>query len=305
MKGLKNVALVLGAVVVGLAVVLNLSGGSKDQKVEYRGVVTETHGVNNQGFTSEVLMFKMEPAFKQTVASKEVTIEGTVVSSDGSGVVVKDEASGSSYRVMKTKVNTKNPKVGETVEAYVIPKETRSILLLTSIPYEVGEILTFRDYLEGASTVGYREIDGITHPIQKLDVPINTVEMEESIANRFILISNSKAFTVSVCQGQYFLMPLDTHAKNTHAKDGLFKVKEERDKLIPLSASDISNAPCSIQDGYPYDSAAEVFRKNPFTPSKEGFNFLIGVFFTLLFLTIVLGLPFLSSYMEFRVTKEE
>jgi len=303
MKGLKNVAQVLGAGVVGLAVLLNLSGGSKNQKVEYRGVVTETHGVNNQGFTSEVLMFKMEPAFKQTVASKEVIIESTVLSSDGSGVVVKDKASGSSYRVNETKVKTKNPKVGETVKAYVIPKETKNILLLTSTPYEVGKTLTFRGYLEGASTVGHREIDGTTHPIQKLDVPINTVEMKKSIANTFIIISNGKAFKVSVCQGQYFLMPLDTHAKDTH--DGLFKVNEKSEKLIPLSPGDISKAPCSIQDGYPYDSAAEVFRKNPFTPSKEGFNFLIGVFFTLLFLTIVLGLPFLSSYMEFRVTKEE
>lgn len=280
-NGLKNVAGVLGLVFVSLGILLHMSGGSKEQKVEYRGVVTNAYSVNNQGVTSEVLVFEMEPAFQQTVASNEETIEATVISSNGSGVEVQD-ASGIIYRINETKVEPINPTVGQTVQADVIVKEGRKVLLQTSTPYQIGANLTFRDNLQDASTVGYKEIDGITHEILKLDVPINTVEIKESLANRYILSSNGKAFTVSLCQGKYYLMP-----SGTHDEDGLFQVNEESNKLNPVSPSDISNAPCSIQDGYIYDSAAGVFQAHPFTPSNKGFNFLFYTGITLAMLLLI------------------
>lgn len=280
---LKNVFAVVGTVVVGLAIVLNLSGGSNEQKVEHRGVVTEVHSVNNLGFTTELQVFEMEPAFQQTLASKEQSIEATVLNSNGSVVEVQDNSTGIVYRINETKVYPPNPKVGQTVKADVILKNSRTVLIQGTTPHQVDDILTFRENLDSATTVGQKVIDGITHDIIRLDVPVNTVQYEEDLSGIFIYVSNSKAFTLSYCAGNYYLYPTG----RTNDEDGVFKVNEDSDKLIPQSPSAISEAPCTKQDGYKYKNGARLFQGHPITPSTKWFDFFWYLGFTVVILIIL------------------
>jgi hypothetical protein len=301
-NGLKNVFGVVGAVVVGLGVILNLSGGSNEQKVEHRGVVTGVHSVNNQGFTTEVKVFEMEPAFQQTLASKEQAIEATVVSSNKTLVEVQDNSTGIVYRINETKVYPPNPKVGQIVKADVIIKDSKTVLIQGNKPHQVGDTLTFRDKLDSATTVGQKVIDGVTYPIFRLDVPVNTVEYEEDLSGIFIYVSNSKAFTLSFCAGNYYLYPTG----RTHHTDGVFKVNEDSDKLIPQSSSAISDAPCTKQDGYKYKNGAQLFQGHPITPSNKGIQFLgyLGfAFFALILVTSGAWIEGLQLLFSSKVSK--
>ena len=247
-----------------LMVVFSLVVKPNEEKKEYMGVVVETYGG-----TSTVVFSEMEPPFKQTRKSNETTITGTIISSNGDSVLVKDESS-ALYRVM---LSGSTHQVGEIIDVSVVRKstETRIIRNYTS---QRGDIIVTRVNLENDLNGSYRNHKG--EIIYTINAPVNTITLKDNLGGKIVIVSKGFVYSIHHCKfgntERYMLNPLPMK----HSKDGIYEVGEE-DKLIPKDDSVLQHLSC--EEGVPYRSLDAVFERHPMLNKEDDafFYFLFGV----------------------------
>jgi len=246
-------------------------------------------------------------------------IEAVILKDQGGIIEVKDTQEGVVYRVSETHILKDESQkdssllrgnssqkasigIGDKRRVRVKKKEAREIFVRGI--YSKGSSITFRTNIEKAPIVGYKEINGESHPIYNLEVPKVEVSETENKVDRIILVSGGKAYTVSKCDNLFFVMP-----DGTHTKDGLFQVRKSVHKftlvsdngfyLEPLTPSAMEDAKCWVEDGYTFTNVKHIlhqfpiFNESPYTRNNSTY-FLC--FLILLLLMVIILTPIILWY---------
>lgn len=295
----------IGGVLIGLITIAGLIGTPSKDKEEYRAEVKEVY---KEGALLEV--YQMEAPFKQEV--KKDVIEAVILKDQGGIIEVKDTQEGVVYRVSETHIlkdsspqrgdSSQKASIGDKRRVRVKKKEAREIFVRGI--YSKGSSITFRTNIEKAPIVGYKEINGESHPIYNLEVPKVEVSETENKVDRIILVSGGKAYTISKCSNLFFVMP-----DGTHTKDGLFQVRKSVHKftlvsdngfyLEPLTPSAMEDAKCWVEDGYTFTNVKHIlhqfpiFNESPYTRNNSTY-FLC--FLILLLLMVIILTPIILWY---------
>lgn len=295
----------IGGVLIGLITIAGLIGTPSKDTEEYRAEVKEVY---KEGALLEV--YQMEAPFKQEV--KKDVIEAVILKDQGGIIEVKDTQEGVVYRVSETHIlkdssplqedSSQKASIGDKRRVRVKKKEAREIFVRGI--YSKGSSITFRTNIEKAPIVGYKEINGESHPIYNLEVPKVEVSETENKVDRIILVSGGKAYTISKCSNLFFVMP-----DGTHTKDGLFQVRKSVHKftlvsdngfyLEPLTPSAMEDAKCWVEDGYTFTNVKHIlhqfpiFNESPYTRNNSTY-FLC--FLILLLLMVIILTPIILWY---------
>lgn len=307
----------IGGVLIGLITIAGLIGTPSKDTEEYRAEVKEVY---KEGALLEV--YQMEAPFKQEV--KKDVIEAVILKDQGGIIEVKDTQEGVVYRVSETHIledssprrgdssqkdssslredSSQKASIGDKRRVRVKKKEAREIFVRGI--YSKGSSITFRTNIKKAPIVGYKEINGESHPIYNLEVPKVEVSETENKVDRIILVSGGKAYTVSKCGNLFFVMP-----DGTHTKDGLFQVRKSVHKftlvsnngfyLEPLTPSAMEDAKCWVEDGYTFTNVKHIlhqfpiFNESPYTRNNSTY-FLC--FLILLLLMVIILTPIILWY---------
>lgn len=307
----------IGGVLIGLITIAGLIGTPSKDTEEYRAEVKEVY---KEGALLEV--YQMEAPFKQEV--KKDVIEAVILKDQGGIIEVKDTQEGVVYRVSETHIledssprrgdssqkdssslredSSQKASIGDKRRVRVKKKEAREIFVRGI--YSKGSSITFRTNIKKAPIVGYKEINGESHPIYNLEVPKVEVSETENKVDRIILVSGGKAYTISKCGNLFFVMP-----DGTHTKDGLFQVRKSVHKftlvsdngfyLEPLTPSAMEDAKCWVEDGYTFTNVKHIlhqfpiFNESPYTRNNSTY-FLC--FLILLLLMVIILTPIILWY---------
>jgi len=288
----------IGGVLILLITITGLIGTPSKDTEEYRAEVKEVY---KEGALLKV--YQMEAPFKQEV--KKDVIEAVILKDQGGIIEVKDTQEGVVYRVSETHIlkdSSQKASIGDKRRVRVKKKEAREIFVRGI--YSKGSSITFRTNIEKAPIVGYKEINGESHPIYNLEVPKVEVSETENKVDRIILVSGGKAYTVSKCGNLFFVMP-----DGTHTKDGLFQVRKSVHKftlvsdngfyLEPLTPSAMEDAKCWVEDGYTFTNVKHIlhqfpiFNESPYTRNNSTY-FLC--FLILLLLMVIILTPIILWY---------
>lgn len=300
----------IGGVLILLITITGLIGTPSKDTEEYRAEVKEVY---KEGALLKV--YQMEAPFKQEV--KKDVIEAVILKDQGGIIEVKDTQEGVVYRVSEPHIleyssqkdssprrgdESQKASIGDKRRVRVKKKEAREIFVRGI--YSKGSSITFRTNIEKAPIVGYKEINGESHPIYNLEVPKVEVSETENKVDRIILVSGGKAYTVSKCGNLFFVMP-----DGTHTKDGLFQVRKSVHKftlvsdngfyLEPLTPSAMGYAKCWVEDGYTFTNVKHIlhqfpiFNESPYTRNNSTY-FLC--FLILLLLMVIILTPIILWY---------